>query len=215
MTKVKFYSPLEEKINIISHAFGLALSFIALILLMTNDAIYGNSLYLFSFGVFGISLIILYAASTFYHSAKDPKLRTRLRVVDHASIYVLIAGTYTPFTLITLNSQLGWNIFYASWSMAFIGIILKIFFTGKFNTLSTLMYILMGWIIVFAIDELLRNLSSDGLFWLITGGLSYTLGAILYAIKKIKFNHAIFHIFVLIGSFSHFLSVRFYILPGP
>ncbi|MCU7834599.1 MAG: hemolysin III family protein [gamma proteobacterium symbiont of Taylorina sp.] len=212
MKAVKFYSPLEEKINIISHASGLILSIIALILLVTNKHINGNLLYLFSFGVFGISLIVLYAASTFYHNAIDPVLRNKLRIIDHASIYVLIAGTYTPFTLITLNSQSGLNIFYISWIMAFTGIILKIFFTGKYQLISTLIYIFMGWMIVFAIEELVSQLSSEGLFWLVSGGLSYTLGAILYGIKRIKFNHAIFHIFVLIGSFSHFIAVRYYIL---
>ena len=213
MRNVKFYPPLEEKINILSHAFGLALSIFALLLLVRHPNIDGNTLYLVSFSIFGISLIILYAASTFYHRATNPQLRSKLRVVDHASIYVLIAGTYTPFTLITLNSQTGWVIFYITWAMALTGIILKIFFTGKFNIISTLMYVFMGWIIIFAIDDLLDKLSSEGLFWLVVGGVSYTLGAVLYAIKKIKFNHAIFHIFVLFGSISHFISVYFYVLP--
>lgn len=213
MKNVKFYSPLEEKINILSHAFGLALSIFALLLLVMHPNIDGNILYLASFSIFGISLITLYAASTFYHRATNPQLRSKLRVVDHASIYVLIAGTYTPFTLITLNSQIGWTIFYITWTMAFTGIILKIFFTGRFKIVSTLMYVFMGWIIVFAIDDLVNKLSSEGLFWLVVGGVAYTVGAVLYAIKKIKFNHAIFHMFVLLGSISHFISVYFYVLP--
>ena len=214
MKKTIFYSPLEEKINIFSHALGLLLSVIALILLTTHSSLNGNTLYLTSFSIFGISLIVLYAASTFYHRAIESQLRNKLRIVDHASIYVLIAGTYTPFTLITLNSQTGWIIFYITWAMAFTGITLKIFFTGKFDVISTLMYVFMGWIIVFAFDELVSNLSSDGLFWLVVGGVAYTVRAVLYALQTITFNHAIFHIFVLLGSISHFISVYFYILPS-
>lgn len=213
MKKIVTYSPLEEKINILSHAIGLVLSVIALLLLVMHPNVQGNLLYTVSFGIFGLSLIVLYAASTFYHRATNANLRGRLRIVDHASIYVLIAGTYTPFTLITLHSQTGWVIFSIAWAMALIGVVLKIFFTGRFGVVSTLMYVLMGWIIVFAINDLTRQLSPEGLFWLVAGGISYTLGAVLYAIKKIKFNHAIFHTFVLMGSISHFIAVYFYILP--
>ena len=142
------------------------------------------------------------------------KLRKRLKIFDHAAIYVLIAGTYTPFTLITLNGTIGWVIFGVSWGMALIGIILKFFFTGKYKSISTLMYILMGWMIVFAIKPLIDSLALEGLNWLIAGGVSYTIGAVLYSIEKIKFNHAIFHIIVLIGSFCHFISVFFYVLPS-
>ncbi|MBW1867308.1 MAG: hemolysin III family protein [Deltaproteobacteria bacterium] len=211
---IKFYSPIEESINIISHAIGLMLSIVALVFLVRHASLYGNVWHVVSFSIFGASLISLYAASTFYHSAKKPELRRRLRIIDHATIYVLIAGTYTPFTLVTLNGSTGWVIFGVSWGLAFTGIILKLFFTGKYNLISTLMYVFMGWIIVFAIKPLIENLSSDGLFWLVAGGMAYTTGAILYSIKKIKFNHAIFHLFVLIGSFCHFVAVYFYILPG-
>ena len=210
---VKHYSPLEEKINISSHAVGLILSIIALALLVTRANLYGNIWHVVSFSVFGASLVALYAASTFYHSANEPVLRNKLRILDHAAIYILIAGTYTPFTLIMLDGSIGWMIFGASWGMALTGIILKLFFTGKYDVISTLMYVFMGWIIVFAIKPLVHNLSYEGLAWLVAGGLAYTFGAILYGIKKIKFNHAIFHIFVLIGSFSHFMSVYFYVLP--
>jgi hemolysin III len=211
MKAVKYYSPLEERVNIISHAIGLVLSVIALPLLLIHKGGTGNLLHLFSFTIFGISLITLYAASTFYHRAKPPELRSKLRVVDHASIYVLIAGTYTPFTLVTLNSQIGWIIFSVSWSLAVTGITLKLFFTGKYNVISTLMYIFMGWLIVFAINPLTESLSADGLFWLVAGGIAYTVGAVLYSIKQIKFNHAIFHLFVLAGSACHFISVYFYV----
>ena len=208
------YSPSEEKANIISHAAGLVLSIVALALLVVRASLYGNAWHIVSVAIFGASLISLYAASTFYHSAKDPKIRNRWRIFDHATIYVLIAGTYTPFTLVTLNGPVGWTIFAASWAMAVTGITLKLFFTGRFNVLSTLMYVFMGWIIVFAISPLIANLSPGGLFWLIAGGIAYTTGAILYSIKKIPFNHAIFHLFVLLGSFCHFMSVCFYVLPA-
>ena len=211
---IKYYSPIEEKINIISHAIGFILSIVALVLLVTHANLHGDVWHIVSFSIFGASLIILYAASTFYHSAKKSELRNRLKIIDHASIYVLIAGTYTPFTLVTLNGTIGWVIFGTSWGLALTGIILKLFFTGKYNLISTIMYVLMGWVIVFAIKPLINNLPFEGLLWLFAGGISYTIGAILYSIKKIKFNHAIFHMFVLMGSFCHFMSVFFYVLPS-
>ena len=211
---LKYYSPIEEKINIISHAVGFILSIIALVLLVRHATRHGDVWHIVSFSIFGASLIILYAASSFYHSAKKSELRNRLNIIDHASIYVLIAGTYTPFTLVTLKGTIGWVIFGISWGLALTGIILKLFFTGKYNLMSTIMYVLMGWVIVFAIKPLINNLPLEGLLWLVAGGISYTIGAILYGIKKIKFNHAIFHMFVLMGSFCHFVSVYFYVLPS-
>jgi hemolysin III len=210
----KNYSPIEEKINIISHAVGFILSIVALVLLLVYANLYGNVWHIVSFSIFGASLIILYAASTFYHSIKKPELRNKLNIIDHASIYVLIAGTYTPFTLVTLKGAIGWVIFGISWGLALTGIVLKLFFTGQYDLISTIMYVLMGWVIVFAIKPLVHNLSLEGLLWLFAGGISYTIGAILYSIDRIKFNHAIFHIFVLIGSFCHFMSVFFYVLPA-
>ena len=201
--------------NIISHAIGLILSIIALLLMLIRASESGSVLYIISAAIFGISLIALYAASTMYHSAKDPKVRSRLRVNDHATIYVLIAGTYTPFTLITLNGPVGWTVFGVSWGMAIAGVVLKLFFTGKFNVLSTLMYVFMGWIIIFAIKPLINSLSSEGLFWLFAGGVAYTTGAVIYSIEKMPFNHAIFHLFVLLGSICHFISVYFYVLAVP
>jgi hemolysin III len=212
--ETKYYSPIEEKINIISHATGFILSIVALVFLVAQANLRGDVWHIVSFSIFGTSLIILYAASTFYHSAKKPELRNRLKIIDHASIYFLIAGTYTPFTLVTLKGAIGWVIFGISWGMALTGIILKLFFTGRYNLLSTLMYVLMGWLIVFAIKPLINNLPSGGLPWLFAGGISYTMGALVYSIKKINFNHAIFHMFVLVGSFCHFMAVFFYVLPG-
>jgi hemolysin III len=210
---IKYYSPIEEKINIISHAIGFILSIVAFVLLVAHANLHGDVWHIVSFSIFGASLIILYAASTFYHSAKKSELRNRLKIIDHASIYVLIAGTYTPFTLVTLKGTIGWVIFGISWGLALTGIILKLFYTGKYNLLSTIMYVLMGWIVVFAIKPLINNLPLEGLLWLLAGGISYTIGAILYSIKKIKFNHAIFIFFFLNGFFCQFLSVFFYVLP--
>jgi hemolysin III len=210
----KYYPPAEERINISSHAIGLALSVVALILLVARAAIYGNAWHIISFSIFGLSLIMLYTASTVYHSTKDAKLRSRLRIVDHASIYILIAGTYTPFTLVTLNGTTGWWLFGITWGLALTGIILKLFFTGRFEIVSTLMYVFMGWVIVFAIEPLVNNFSTAGIAWLVAGGIAYTLGAILYGVRIMKYNHATFHVFVLIGSMMHFVSVFFYVLPS-
>ncbi len=208
-----FYAPAEERLNILSHASGLVLSLVGLVLLVTRAATLGTTVHVVSFGIFGTSLVLLYAASTIYHSRTEPAARIRLRTVDHAAIYILIAGTYTPFTLVVLHGTVGWTMFAASWGMAAIGIVLKLFFTGRFILISTLMYVLMSWVIVFAIKPLIAALPGEGIFWLFAGGLSYTLGAALYAIKKMPFGHAVFHFFVLAGSACHFVTVYFYILP--
>ena len=212
MKKSGFYSYAEERINIYSHALGLLLSIVALMLLIfTSVESDRGVVYFFSMVTYGVSLIILYLASTFYHKEKEVETRMCLRVFDHAAIYILIAGTYTPFALVTLHGSIGWWVFGIVWGLAIMGIVLKIFFTGRFSLVSTLMYILMGWMALFVIKPLTNSLSTEGLLWLAAGGLAYTIGAILYGIKKIPFNHAIFHIFVLIGSMCHFVSVYWYI----
>ena len=208
---IQFYSPTEEKLNIWSHAFGIFLSIIALVLLIIKAVQQDNIWMMISFPIFGVSLILLYLASTLYHASKEPQKRFKLKVFDHAAIYVLIAGSYTPFTLVSLNGETGWLIFSMVWVMAFTGIILKLFFTGRFKVVSTAMYVLMGWLIVFYFQDLTASLHEKGVFYLILGGVLYTIGAILYSIKKIKFNHAIFHFFVLAGSFCHFLSIYLYV----
>jgi hemolysin III len=210
----KYYSPAEENTNIISHAVGFALSILATVLLVVHAAKFGTAKHIVSFAVFGVSLMVLYAASTLYHSAKILARRNRLKIFDHAAIYVLIAGTYTPFTLVTLTGTTGWVIFGIAWGAALVGVVLKLFFTGRFSIASTVMYVLMGWVVVFAIKPLINALPAEGLFWLFAGGVAYTVGAILYSIKKIPFNHAIFHILVLVGSFCHFISIFYYVLPS-
>lgn len=212
--KSHVYSPLEETINIASHAAGLFLSLVACTLMIIRASHYGDAWHVVSVCIFGAGLLALYAASTAYHSSTLPETRARLRIIDHATIYILIAGTYTPFTLITLKGTVGWIIFAVSWTLAAIGVYLKIHFTGRFEVLSTLMYVFMGWIIIFAVKPLIASLPLDGLYWLVAGGLSYTLGAVIYSIKAIPLNHAAFHLFVLGGSICHFVAVYFYVLPG-
>jgi len=208
---VKFYPPLEEKLNIGSHVVGAVLSVLALVLLLFKGVESDSLINTTGLLIYGLSLLTLYIASSLYHASKNPTIRSRMRVVDHAAIYVLIAGTYTPYMLITLPGTLGYSILVVAWVMALVGVVLKIFYTGHFEVLSTSLYILMGWAIVFAIKPLAANLSPEGLYWLIAGGIAYTVGAILYAIKHIPYNHAIFHVFVLLGSTCHFISVYFHV----
>lgn len=209
----KFYSLGEELVNIITHGVGALLSVAALVLMVVWSSFYGNAWHIVGSAIFGVSLIILYTASTLYHAVQQPQVRARLRVLDHAAIYVLIAGTYTPFTLVTLNGTVGWTIFGITWGLAVIGVVLKLFFTGKFDKLSTAMYVGMGWVVVGAAKPLMENLEFGGLMWLLWGGIAYTVGAIFYSIKAIPFGHAIFHSFVLVGSFCHFAAVFWYVIP--
>jgi hemolysin III len=203
------YSKSEEFLNTWSHALGLVLSIITFPFLLIKGFTYTSLLYISSFVIYGLSLIILYAASTFYHAAKEPKKRRKLNIFDHAAIYVLIAGSYSPFCLVGLDSKLGWYMFIAVWVFALTGVILKLFFTGKFDKFSTVMYLLMGWQVMFFIKPLMDSLNSFSFRYLVVGGIFYTVGAVLYSIKKMPYNHATFHLFVLLGSFSHFLAIYF------
>ena len=201
------YSEKEERLNVLSHGFGLVLSIIAFPFLVIKALDYPDFWKPISFVIYGLSLIILYAASTFYHAAKNPKKRRQLNIFDHAAIYVLIAGGYSPFCIVALNSSLGWYMFVFVWVFALVGIILKLFFTGKFDKISTAMYLLMGWQVMFFIKPLMNSLTVEGFQLLVAGGIFYSIGAILYSIKKIPYNHAIFHLFVLLGSLSHFIAI--------
>lgn len=212
--RIKYYTKSEERLNVISHSLGLLLSVVGLILLIIKAGQLSAMALKVSYWIFGSSMIILYTASTLYHSVRERKLRYRLNILDHASIYILIAGTYTPFSLVTLEGTVGWIIFAVVWAFAIAGVILKLFFTGKFQTLSTIMYVAMGWIIVFAVKPLINNLSQDGLIWLFAGGISYTIGAIIFSIDRLKYNHAIFHLFVLFGTFCHFLAIYYHVIPN-
>ena len=201
------YSESEERLNIWSHALGLFLSLLAFPFLIIKAFTYTGFWQVSSFIIYGLSLIVLYAASTFYHASVNPKNRRKLNIFDHAAIYALIAGSFTPFCIIALDSDLGWYLFVFVWIFALIGIILKLFFTGRFDKLSTAMYLLMGWQVVFFIKPLMKVLTNFGLNLLIIGGVFYTVGAMLYSIKKIPYNHAIFHLLVLLGSASHFFAL--------
>ncbi|MCY2688660.1 PAQR family membrane homeostasis protein TrhA [Salinimicrobium sp. TH3] len=211
--KIRSYSPKEELLNVITHGAGLVLSVLGLFFLIFKALEFDSRRLLLSFLIFGSSLILLYLASTLYHSTKDKRKRFNFKVFDHIAIFVLIAGTYTPFALVTLHGRTGWIILGVVWGIALFGTILKLFFTGRFKILSTLLYVGMGWVIIFAIKPLMENLSSQGLLWLLGGGLAYTIGAILYSISRINYNHAIFHFFVLLGSYCHYMAIYNHVSP--
>jgi hemolysin III len=203
------YSDSEERLNIWSHALGLLASILVFPFLIIKAFKYTEFWETMSFIIYGLSLLMLYAASTFYHAAQNPRKRRRLNILDHAAIYVLIAGSYSPFCLVALETNLGWYLFIAVWIFAIVGVILKLFFTGRFDKISTVIYLLMGWQVLIFIKPLMKALTDIGFNLLIVGGVFYTIGAILYSIKKIPYNHAIFHLFVLLGSTSHFLALYF------
>lgn len=210
----KTYPPFEEKLNVISHGIGLLLSIAGLSLLVIFSSLKGNAWHIVSFSIYGCSLVVLYLASTLFHSSRKQHIRKKLNVFDHASIYLLIAGTYTPFLLVTLRGAWGWSLFGVIWGMALTGIILKLFFTGRYNVVSAIAYIIMGWVIVIALKPLIANLDTAGLWWLLAGGISYSLGVVFYLSNKMNYNHATFHLFVLAGSICHFISVFWYVLPS-
>lgn len=211
ITNLKTYSANEEALNIWSHFAGILLGLTGLVLLLIKGISMHSAYHIITYLIYGISMIVLFSASTLYHSAKDPQIRLRLKVFDHVAIYFLIAGTYTPFTLLALKGAWGWSIFGVVWGIGVLGMSLKLFFTGRYNLVSTLSYVLMGWVVVVAIKPLMNSMSAQGLMWLAIGGVFYTVGAVLYSIKKIPYNHAIFHFFVLGGAISHFIAVYFYV----
>lgn len=202
----------EEIANIITHGLGLALSVAALVLLVVFASLQADAWKIVSFSIYGVSLVVLYLASTLFHGAKNLRKKVKLNKFDHSAIYVLIAGTYTPFTLVTLRGPWGWTIFGIVWGLAIAGIIYKIYFySAKYRAISAIIYILMGWIIVIAIKPLINNLSTPGLIWLGIGGLSYSLGVIFYLWRKLPYSHPIFHLFVLAGSIAHFIGILLYV----
>lgn len=208
---MRIQTPFEEKLNAWSHGIGVLLGMVALIPLIvynTNRTDWS----LFSVIVYGISIIILFSASTFYHAIKRDRLKHYFRIIDHISIYLLIAGTYTPVCLIALEQSLGWMLFWTVWGIAGFGVILKLFFTGKFETFSTLLYLVMGWLIVFDFSNVSDALGYNGVLLLFSGGLAYTVGIVFYAIQKIAFNHVIWHLFVLAGAIFHFFMIFFYVI---
>lgn len=203
----------EEFVNVLSHGVGLLLSIAALTLMVVFASLDGNAWHIVGAAIFGASLVVLYLASTLFHGVRKPDVRKWLNVLDHAAIYILIAGTYTPFLLVTLNGAWGWSLFGVIWGLAIAGVVFKIFFTGRFNAVSTIVYVLMGWLIVIAIVPLFENLPTAGLIWLVAGGISYSVGAVFFMFDRLPFNHAIFHFLVLGGSVCHFFAVFLYVIP--
>ena len=201
-----------EFLNALTHGVGALLSLIGGVTLITMASLWGSKWQLISAIVFSLSLIGLYTSSTLYHSTHEPKAKGRLQILDHCMIYVLIAGSYTPFTLIAMREDGGWLIFGITWTLALIGIIFKLFYTGRFEVLSTLIYLGMGWLVIFAAGPMLRNVGTVELIWLGIGGFFYSFGTIFYLMDRIKHNHAIWHGFVLAGSASHFIAISYLVL---
>ncbi|SCM81959.1 Hemolysin-3 [uncultured Sporomusa sp.] len=206
---------LEEILNAATHGVGTIFALIGLGVLTVSVYSNGSIWHLLSVIIYGTSLVLLYLSSTLYHSFTNERAKYILKIFDHAAIYVLIAGNYTPFTLIPLHGALGWTIFSVIWVLAIIGIIFQIFFVNRFKVFSTLCYLLMGWFAVVMIKPLLVTLPIEGIYWLVGGGLFYSVGAIFYLVHKIPYNHAIWHLFVLAGSIAHFVAVLKYVLPIP
>ncbi|WP_405206060.1 hemolysin III family protein [Aquimarina sp. LLG6339-5] len=208
---MKIQSATEERWNWLTHAVGFIFSFSGMILLLFNNT-YKTSYSTFSVLIYSIALMILYFSSSAYHYTNDIILKNRFRVLDHISIYLLIAGTYTPITLIALLNSKGLLLFTLVWSLAGFGAILKLFFTGRFEIISVMLYLVMGWLIVFDISTLTNIVGSTGIAYLIYGGLAYTVGIFFYAFKKLYFNHVIWHLFVLAGSVFHYIFILRYVI---
>jgi hemolysin III len=205
----------EEVWNALTHGAGAVFSIVGGAVLITLTALSGDGWQLAGAVVFSISLMLLYVASTLYHAVPHPIAKGRLKIFDHCAIYILIAGSYTPFTLVGLRTHGGWWLFGAIWSLAIMGIVFKLFFTGRFKLVSTLIYLAMGWLIIVAIKPMMVALSPAMLMWLIAGGLAYTFGTIFYMSKRIPYTHAIWHGFVLLGSACHFVAVSLQVLAIP
>ena len=202
-----FYTKGEEIANAITHGIGAALAIAALVLLIVFAVMKGTVWHVVSFSVFGATLVILYLESTLYHSITNKRAKRLFRKFDHMSIFLLISGTYTPYCLTVLRGWLGWTIFGIVWGSTVLGIVLKSFYTGKKDTLSTILYIVMGWLIVIAIKKMYLSMSFIGVMFLVLGGVLYTGGAFFYSKDKMRFNHGIWHLFVIGGSVCHFFSV--------
>lgn len=205
----------EELLNALTHGVGAAAALAGSGVLITLAALRGDAWQLAGAVVFGVSLLLLYVASTLYHSARHPVAKARLKVFDHCAIYLLIAGTYTPFTLIGLRGPWGWGLFAAIWALALAGVVFKLFFTGRFKRLSTGIYIAMGWLVVVAIKPLFDALDAWTLGWLFAGGVAYTLGTVFYHRPGLRYSHAIWHLFVIAGSVCHYVAVFAQVRPVP
>jgi hemolysin III len=214
MSKVETREIVEELANGITHGIGLALSIVGLVALVALSIVRGNAWHIAGCTTFGVTLVLLYAASTMYHSLRAPRLKRILKILDHTAIYLLIAGTYTPFTLVNLRGFWGWVLFALVWSFCVFGIVWKLFHAERFPIVSTLLYIAMGWLVLIAVKPVLAAVPLSGIIWLLAGGLFYTVGVLFYGLKRVPYNHAIWHVFVMAGSICHYFAVMFYVLPG-
>ncbi|GAA4272358.1 hemolysin III family protein [Aquimarina gracilis] len=208
---MKIQSPVEERWNWITHGLGFVLALVGLFLLIKFDS-HKTEFSTISVILYGCAMLILYFASTAYHYTSQADLKKKLRVLDHIGIYLLIAGTYSPVTLITLIDSKGILLFVSVWSLAVIGSILKFFFTGRFQIFSIVLYLLMGWLIMLDIEVLANKIGDDGIDYLMYGGIAYTVGIIFYALKRIPFTHVIWHLFVLAGTAFHYVLILKYII---
>lgn len=210
MPHLRPYTVREEVWNSLIHGVGIALSIAGLVLLVTLSSVYGNVWAIVSTAIFGTSMIVLYSASTIYHAVPNLEAKKKLKKFDHISIYYLIAGTYTPFLLVNLRGTMGWTVFGIIWGLALIGTFLKIFTQSSGTKVWSIgLYLIMGWMIVIASKELVSELPTIGLIFLILGGLFYTLGIFFYVWKSKKYTHAIWHFFVLLGTIMHFFAVLY------
>ena len=207
------YSRREELANVLTHLAGVGFSIAALCLLVVYARANGDAYHIVSVSIFGTTLILLYLMSTIYHIVREPSLKHALRIVDHSCIYLLIAGSYTPFMLVNMRGAWGWSLFGVIWGLAVFGIVYKIMFIRYFPIISTLVYVAMGWLLVVGIKPAFETIPAGGLGWLLAGGLLYTGGVTFYVWRKLPFNHAIWHLFVMGGSFCHFLAVFWYVIP--
>ncbi|MGB2706318.1 MAG: hemolysin III family protein [Candidatus Omnitrophota bacterium] len=206
----------EEVANSVTHGVGLFLSIAGSIILVILAKIHGDPWRIASFSVYGSSLIILYAASTLYHSFyfSSERINYIFKIIDHSAIYLLIAGTYTPFALVSLRGAWGWTFFVIIWALALAGITFKMFFVERFPILSVAGYLIMGWLAVIAANPILKTIPLGGIVWLVTGGILYSVGVIFQSFGKLPFRHAIWHLFVLGGSACHYFAILFYVLPA-
>ena len=207
------YTVGEEIANSLTHGVGAVLAIGGSALLVTSAAMRGDVSHVVSCSIFGGAMVVLYTASTLYHSVTTPRAKRALQVLDHTAIFLLIAGTYTPFTLVSLRGPWGWSLFGTVWGLAVTGIILEIAFPRRWPALSLALYLAMGWVVVVAVKPLLAVLPTGGLVLLVLGGLAYTVGIIFYAWRRLPYGHAIWHLFVLVGTILHFFAVLFYVVP--
>ncbi len=207
------YSLREDFANSITHGAGIILSIIGMCVLIAFASIYGNAWHVVSCTIYGSTLVFLYTASTLYHSIQLDKAKSVFRVLDHATIFLLIAGTYTPFTLVNLRGPWGWSLFGVIWGLAVIGILFQTTMLRKGAMVSVAFYVAMGWVVLVAIKPMLSFVDTGGLVLLLLGGVAYTIGVVFYAWRQIPYNHAIWHVFVLAGSAFHFFAILLYVIP--